>query len=69
MEEVISSSDANMDRGMLTLTCRYDLEGKLTNMMQNLTTLPGAPNSFSTVTRGSPNDGLFPLMRTHTEVS
>jgi len=40
---------------------RFDIEGKLSSMMKNLTTLPGAPES-GTVTRGSVDDGLFPLL-------
>jgi hypothetical protein len=37
-------------------------------MMKNLTTLPGAPES-GTVTRGSVDDGLFPLLSRKSDVS
>jgi hypothetical protein len=37
-------------------------------MMKNLTALPGAPES-RTVTRGSVDDGLFPLLSRKSDVS
>jgi hypothetical protein len=53
---------------MLTFWIRFDLEGKLSNMMKNLTALPGAPES-RTVARGLADDGLFPLLVRKSDVS
>ncbi|PMD43585.1 hypothetical protein L207DRAFT_300657 [Hyaloscypha variabilis F] len=45
---------------------RFDLEGKLSSMMKNLTTLPGAPDS-RTVTLGTFDDELFKLPSAQSE--
>ncbi|KAH8794806.1 hypothetical protein BGZ57DRAFT_848051 [Hyaloscypha finlandica] len=47
---------------------RFDLEGKLSSIMKKLAALPGAPES-RTVTRGSVDDGLFPLLSRQSDVS
>ncbi|KUJ19771.1 uncharacterized protein LY89DRAFT_731026 [Mollisia scopiformis] len=47
---------------------RFDLEGNLAGIMQNLTTLTGAPEALQ-VTRGTAEDGLMPLIGRHPDLA
>ncbi|KAF8866037.1 hypothetical protein BDZ45DRAFT_796270 [Acephala macrosclerotiorum] len=41
---------------------RFDLDGSITEIMQNLNTLPGAPDQSPTATRGTVEDGPKPVL-------
>lgn len=47
---------------------RFDLNGSMTGIMQNLNTLAGAPEQ-SSITRGTAEDGLKPLLGSYPDVS